>query len=185
VFRGETSLAKLIMYGLLLWFAIWGYRQYHSPSSKVRVGQRAPDFALPDANGHMHRLADWQGKWLILYFYPKDDTPGCTREACHFRDDSAQFKALGASVVGVSVDSVSSHADFASKHQLPFPLLADSAGTVAAAYGALFNLFVFQAAKRMTFLIDPQGNVAQMYSSVDPDIHSQQLLADLKRLSAF
>lgn len=177
--------AKLLMYGFVLWLAIWGYRQYHRVSDKAQVGQRAPDFKLMDAQGQPHQLADWHGQWLVLYFYPKDDTPGCTREACHFRDDMHGFKALGAQVVGVSVDTVSSHADFAKKHSLPFPLLADSTGQVAEAYGVLFDLLVFKAAKRMTFLIDPQGNIAQRYSNVDPDTHSEQLLADLKRLSAF
>lgn len=177
--------AKLLMYGLVLWLAIWGYRQYQSPSGKVQVGQKAPDFKLPDGEGKLRSLSDWQGQWLILYFYPKDDTPGCTREACQFRDDLQQFKAMGAAIVGVSVDSVSSHADFASKHRLLFPLLADTNGQVAAKYGALFDLLVFQAAKRMTFLIDPQGNVAQMYHGVNPDGHSAQVIADLKKLSAF
>lgn len=176
---------KLLMYGLILWLAIWGYRQYQRPSDKVQVGQKAPDFKLPDHQGQLRSLADWHGQWLILYFYPKDDTPGCTREACHFRDDLQQFKALGAAVVGISVDTVSSHADFVKKHSLPFPLLADSNGKVADAYGALLDLVLLQAAKRMTFLIDPQGNVAQMYSGVDPDRHSQQLIDDLKTLSAF
>lgn len=178
-------LIKLIMYGLVLWLAIWGYRQYQQPSNRVSVGMKAPDFKLPDAQGSTRRLADWQGKWLILYFYPRDDTPGCTREACHFRDDIQQIHALGAEVVGVSVDSVASHADFAQKQRLSFPLLADTNGQVADAYGALLNLGILQAAKRMTFIIDPQGMIAQTYSNVNPDGHSQAIIDDLKRLSAF
>lgn len=178
-------LIKLIMYGLLLWLAIWGYRQYQQPSTRVSVGMNAPAFKLPDADGNMRSLSDWQGKWLVLYFYPKDDTPGCTREACQFRDDIQQIRALGAEVVGISVDTVASHAQFAQKHRLSFPILADSNGQVAEAYGALFNLIVFQAAKRITFVIDPQGVVAQMYSNVNPDGHSQTIISDLKRLSAF
>lgn len=178
-------LVKLIMYGLLLWLAFWGYRQYQQPSTRVQVGMRAPDFKLQDAQGETRQLKDWQGKWLVLYFYPKDDTPGCTKEACHFRDDIQQIHALGAEVIGISVDTVASHASFAHKHRLPFPLLADANGQVADAYGALFNLVVFQAAKRMTFIIDPQGTVAQTYSNVNPDGHSQAIISDLKRLSAF
>lgn len=178
-------LIKLLFYGVLLWLAIWGYRQYHAPSSTLQVGQMAPPFSLTDHNGQLRHLSDFQGQWLVLYFYPKDDTPGCTREACHFRDDIQQFKALGAQVVGISVDTVASHAAFANKHGLQFPLLADADGRVAAAYGALVDFYVLKAAKRMTFLLDPQGKVAKSYAGVDPDQHSQQLLADLKQLSAF
>ncbi len=178
-------LVKLVMYGLILWLAIWGYRQYQQPSARLSVGMKAPDFRLADAQGEMRRLADWQGKWVILYFYPKDDTPGCTKEACHFRDDIQQIRALGAEVVGVSVDNVASHAGFVKKHSLPFPLLADTNGQVADAYGALLNLVVFQVAKRMTFVIDPQGTIAEIYSNVEPDGHSQLIINDLKRLSAF
>lgn len=178
-------LIKLIMYGLLLWLAIWGYRQYQQPSTRVSVGMKAPDFKLPDAEGQIRRLSDWSGKWLVLYFYPKDDTPGCTKQACQFRDDIGQIHALGAEVVGISVDTVSSHAEFAQKHRLAFPLLADSQGAVAEAYGVLFDLGVLQAAKRATFIIDPQGVVAQTYSHVNPDGHSQLLIQDLKKLSAF
>lgn len=178
-------LVKLIMYGLILWLAIWGYRQYHQPSARLSVGMKAPDFKLPDAQGGTRRLADWQGKWVVLYFYPKDDTPGCTKEACQFRDDIQQIHALGAEVVGVSVDTVASHAGFAGKHRLTFPLLADSNGNVADAYGALFNLVVTKIAKRTTFVIDPQGTIAEIYSNVNPDGHSQAIINDLKRLSAF
>lgn len=176
---------KLIMYGLLLWLAVWGYRQYQQPSARVSVGMKAPDFTLPDAQGEKRRLADWHGKWVVLYFYPKDDTPGCIKEACHFRDDIQQIHALGAEVIGVSVDTVASHAGFVHKHRLPFPLLADTNGQVADAYGALLNLVVFQVAKRTTFVIDPQGTIAEIYSNVNPDGHSEAIINDLKRLSAF
>ncbi len=178
-------LVKLCFYGLLLWLAFWGYRQYQQPSDRVHVGMQAPDFTLPDADAKPRKLSDWRGQWLVLYFYPKDDTPGCTKEACHFRDDIQQIHALGGEVIGISVDTIESHAAFAKKHRLSFPLLADSDGQVAAAYGALFDLKVFQAAKRMTFIIDPQGKVAQTYHQVNPDGHSQAIIADLKRLSAF
>lgn len=146
------------------------------------VGAAAPDFRLPDQTGRLHSLADYAGRWLVLYFYPKDDTPGCTKEACNFRDDIARVRKLGAEVVGVSLDDTASHAAFANKHGLPFPLLADQGGAVAASYGALRDLMVMKIAKRMTFIIDPQGRVAQRYLDVDPDVHAAEVLADLERL---
>ena len=149
-----------------------------------KIGQPAPDFNLPDSKGQVHTLAEFSGKWTVLYFYPKDDTPGCTKEACSFRDDLAQLDKLGAKVVGVSVDDTDSHAKFAEKYHLPFPLLADKDGKVADSYGALTNLFVIKLAKRYTFLIDPQSNIAKVYQSVDTSRHSQEIIDDLKQLSA-
>jgi peroxiredoxin Q/BCP len=146
------------------------------------VGQAAPDFSLQDQNGKTHRLADYAGKWLVLYFYPKDDTPGCTKEACSFRDDLFQLEKLGAKVVGVSVDDTDSHAKFAAKYNLPFPLLADTDAKVAESYGALNNLLVIKIAKRYTFLIDPQSKIAKSYLSVDTSRHSLEIIEDLKRL---
>jgi thioredoxin-dependent peroxiredoxin len=148
-----------------------------------QAGQPAPDFSLQDQNGKTHRLADYSGKWLVLYFYPKDDTPGCTKEACSFRDDLQQLERLGASVVGISVDDTQSHAKFAAKYHLPFPLLADIDGKVAESYGAMNNLLVIKIAKRYTFLIDPQGKIAKNYLSVDTSRHSLEIIDDLKRLT--
>lgn len=144
----------------------------------------APDFALSDQHGKPHKLSDYAGLWLVLYFYPKDDTPGCTKEACAFRDDLFQLEKLGAKVVGVSVDDSDSHARFAAKYNLPFPLLADQDAAVAARYGALNNLLVIKVAKRYTFLIDPRGNIAKSYLSVDTSRHSQEIIDDLKQLKA-
>jgi peroxiredoxin Q/BCP len=149
-----------------------------------RVGQPAPDFNLPDQNGRLHTLQEYRGKWLVLYFYPKDDTPGCTQEACSFRDDLGQITALGAQVVGISVDDTNSHAEFARKYHLPFPLLADKSTETAARYGALMNLWLIKFAHRYTFLIDPQGNIKKMYLSVETSRHSKQIIADLKKLTA-
>lgn len=146
------------------------------------VGQAAPDFELPDQQGKLRRLQDWRGKWLVLYFYPKNDTPGCTEEACTFRDDWLQLQALGAEVVGISVDSSASHAAFAQKYKLPFPLLADEKGEVAARYGTLSDWVVFKYARRYTFVIDPQGRMAKAYRSVDTARHSAEIVADLKQL---
>jgi len=149
-----------------------------------KAGQAAPDFSLPDQNGKLHKLIDYTGKWLVLYFYPKDDTPGCTQEACAFRDDLIQLTGLGAEVVGVSLDDSSSHAAFAQKYHLPFPLLADKSSEVAARYGVLLNLGLFKVAKRYTFLINPQGNISKVYDSVETSRHSREIIEDLKTLIA-
>jgi peroxiredoxin Q/BCP len=148
------------------------------------VGKPAPDFNLPDQNGKQHTLEEYRGKWLVLYFYPKDDTPGCTQEACAFRDDLNQIAALGAQVVGVSVDDTSSHAEFARKYHLPFPLLADKTTETAERYGALMNLWLIKFARRYTFLIDPQGNVNKVYLSVETSRHSKQIIDDLQKITA-
>lgn len=146
-------------------------------------GEHAPSFTLPDQNGQPRRLDDWRGKWVVLYFYPKNDTPGCTEEACAFRDDLAQLTALGAQIVGVSVDDSASHAAFAKKYNLPFPLLADSDGAVAKRYGALSDWKVLRFAKRYTFLIDAQGKIAKTYLKVDTSRHSAEIIADLRLLN--
>jgi thioredoxin-dependent peroxiredoxin len=148
-----------------------------------KVGEAAPDFELSDQNGASHTLREFSGKWLVLYFYPRDDTPGCTQEACAFRDDLHKLEALGAQVVGISVDDSSSHAEFAKKYHLPFPLLADKSTEVAARYGALMNLVLFRIAKRYTFLIDPQGKVAKVYVKVETSKHSTEIIEDLKTLT--
>lgn len=145
-------------------------------------GMPAPDFELTDQNGEVHRLADYRGRWLVMYFYPRDDTPGCTAQACGFRDDVAHFRTLGAQVLGVSVDSAESHARFAEKYGLPFPLLADKGGEVARAYGSLRNLGVMKMARRHTFIIDPDGRVARVYRDVDPKTNSAEVIAELARL---
>lgn len=148
------------------------------------VGQAAPDFKLPDQHGKQHVLQDYRGKYLVLYFYPKDDTPGCTQEACTFRDDLNQLTEMGAQVVGVSVDDSESHAEFAKKYHLSFPLLSDKSGAVAASYGALMNLGIMKLARRFTFLIDPQGNINRIYLSVETSRHSKEIIEDLKKITA-
>jgi len=148
-----------------------------------RAGQPAPEFSLPDQHNRMHALKDYRGSWLVLYFYPRDDTPGCTEEACAFRDDLNQLTEMGARVLGVSVDDSASHAGFANKYHLPFPLLADRSGEVAASYGALMNLRIMKLARRFTFLIDPQGNIGKLYLNVETSRHSQEIIEDLKELT--
>jgi len=143
------------------------------------TGAAAPAFRLQDQNENWVSLADQKGKWVVLYFYPMDDTPGCTTEACEFRDNIFAFRRLGVTVLGVSVQDVASKKAFAAKHGLPFPLLADTDKAVAKDYGVLS---VLGFARRETFVIDPQGNIARHYPSVDPKTHSKQLLADLNAL---
>ena len=145
-----------------------------------RAGQAAPEFKLPDQNGKLHQLKDYTGTWLVLYFYPKDDTPGCTQEACAFRDDLVQLTALGAKVVGVSLDDSSSHAAFAQKYHLPFPLLAGKDTDVATRYGVLLNLGIYKVAKRYTFLINPRGIINKVYDSVETSRHSKEIIDDLR-----
>ncbi len=148
----------------------------------LRVGAAAPDFMLSDQHGRTHRLSDYQGRWVVLYFYPKNDTPGCTEEACRFRDDIAYFNSIGAQVFGVSVDSVESHAAFAEKHSLPFPLLSDAQGATAQAYGSLRNFGLFKLAQRHSFIIDPAGRIAKIYRQVSPSTHSAEVIDDLTAL---
>ena len=150
----------------------------------LKPGSAAPGFELKDQNYKTHKLQDYTGQWLVLYFYPKDDTPGCTTEACQFRDDIFKIKALNAGVIGVSLDDSKSHKEFAEKYSLPFPLLADTEAKVTSDYGALLNLGVIKFAKRQTFIIDPEGMIRKIYRKVDPDKHSLEVINDLKDLIA-
>ena len=149
-----------------------------------QVGETAPSFRLQDQNGHWRTPADFHGHWLVLYFYPKDFTPGCTTEVCTFRDDIAKLRKAGAEVVGVSLDDVKSHAEFAEKYRVPFPLLADSDRSVATRYGVLTSKMGMHYAKRTTFLIDPEGKVAKVYQDVDPEKNSAQVQSDLTTLKS-
>jgi peroxiredoxin Q/BCP len=150
-----------------------------------KVGDSAPNFKLPDQNGQWHTLDEYRGKWLALYFYPKDNTPGCTTQACEFRDNIFAFRDAGAVIVGISVDDVASHKKFQEEHGLPFTLLADSYKETAKAYGVLKKFMgVMEAAQRDTFLIDPNGKIAKHYVDVNPKGHSQVVLQDIKALQA-
>ena len=148
------------------------------------VGSAAPGFDLQDQNGEQHNLGDYEGSWLAIYFYPRDDTPGCTTEACNFRDNIYAFKAIGAEIVGISVDDVDSHKEFATKYKLPFTLLADEGGAVSDSYGVLVDYKMMQISSRQSFLISPEGVIAKHYEEVDPEEHTQQVLADLESLMA-
>ncbi len=145
-----------------------------------QVGSAAPGFKLQDQNGDWHDLKDYQGKWLAVYFYPKDDTPGCTTQACSIRDNIYAFKAIGAEVVGISVDDVESHQEFSTKYKLPFTILADVGGTISDSYGVLRDYKMMQIASRQTFLVNPAGVIAKHYPEVDPETHTDLVLTDLK-----
>jgi thioredoxin-dependent peroxiredoxin len=162
--------------------AVLLWQRTASATDTPRTGDLAPGFSLPDQHGKMHALADFRNKWLVLYFYPKDDTPGCTEQACTFRDDWHKLASMGAVVVGVSVDDVASHAAFAKKFSLPFPLLADTKGDVAARYGSIYNLGLIKFARRNTFLIDPEGRIARVYLSASTSENSREVIDDLQKL---
>lgn len=147
------------------------------------VGTVAPEFELADQTGQLHSLEDYRGQWVVLYFYPKDETPGCTTEACEFRDNIFAFRELNAQILGVSLDDVDSHREFAENHSLPFPLLADVDGRAADAYGVKTRMLGMTVAKRQTFIVDPDGNVAKHYETVKPGEHSAAIIGDLKLLA--
>ena len=185
--NGPAASSRLASFGLLLVAAailtFAGLRMAQADEAGApAVGQAAPAFKLQDQAGKWHSLADYKGKWVALYFYPKDDTPGCTTQACGFRDNIFAFNKEGAVILGVSLDDVASHKEFAEKHSLPFSLLADTDKAVSKKYGVLG--YAGMAAKRETFLIDPQGKVAKHYASVDPKGNSVEVLADIKALKA-
>ncbi len=149
------------------------------------VGSAAPAFRLQDQTGAWHQLSDYSGKWVVLYFYPKDQTPGCTTQACELRDNIFAFRKLQATILGVSVDDVASHKEFVEKHGLPFTLLADSTKTTAKSYGVLVKMMgIFELAQRDTFIISPDGTIAQHWENVDPKGHSALVLAELEKLQA-
>ena len=151
-----------------------------SSIAALKVGDKAPNFSLQDQNNIIHTLSDYEGQWVVLYFYPKDDTPGCTTQACDFRDAVKRIIASKSVVFGLSLDSVASHKLFAEKYNLPFSLLADEKGEVSKLYDSLRKLLGY--AKRNTFMVDPKGNIAKIYLSVNPKTHSEMVLNDLNSL---
>ncbi|HEY9103212.1 peroxiredoxin [Chitinimonas sp.] len=149
----------------------------------VAIGDQAPAFSLSDQTGKLRNSDEFRGKWLVLYFYPKAGTPGCTEEACSFRDDIVLLRALGAEVVGISTDDVAAIREFGKKHELPFTLLADPDGKVADQYGTLLKLAIAKYAKRHSFLIDPSGKIVKRYTDVDTKTYAKTVLADLRSYS--
>ncbi len=153
---------------------------------KLNVGQKAPEFNLSDRDGEIHRLSDYKGEWLLIYFYPKDDTPGCTVEACILRDNFPEFEKLGVRVVGISTDSTGSHAKFSDKYKLPFTLLSDTEKKTVRNYDVWgpkkFMGKEFLGTKRTSFLVNPDGGIAKIYESVQPKIHASEVLKDVASL---
>lgn len=148
----------------------------------LNVGMPAPGFTLTDEDRVPHHLSDYSGQWLVLYFYPKDDTPGCVMEACAFRDDIGLFHERDAQVIGISIDGADNHRKFIEKHSLPFTLLSDPEGRVAERYGAHSGMFGIAYAKRQTFLIDPEGIVRHIWRTVPLHGHAQDVMAVLESL---
>lgn len=148
---------------------------------------KAFNFSLPDQTGKIHRLSDYLGKWMVVYFYPKDDTPGCTKEACGFRESSQVYREKGIVILGVSKDSVASHKKFSEKYHLNFPILSDENKKVIKGYKAWgekkFLGKTFEGVLRKTYLINPQGKVAKVYEKVNPLIHASEILKDIERLA--
>jgi peroxiredoxin Q/BCP len=154
----------------------------------LKIGDTVPDFTLPDQNGKEVSLKDFKGDWLLLYFYPKDNTEGCTKEACALRDDFMGFKKLNVKIVGVSADSVKSHKKFADEYKLPFTLLADEKKEVLNLYGVWGEKSMYgkkyMGTLRTSFLINPKGKIEKMYEKVVPAEHSKEVLEDLKKITA-
>ncbi len=150
----------------------------------MKEGEKAPDFSLNDQNGNEHTLSQYEGKWVLLYFYPKDDTPGCTKEACSLRDAMPDFKKLDAIVLGISCDTEKSHKKFVEKYTLPFTLLADTDKKVVKLYDVWgqkkFMGREYDGIFRTSFLIDPAGSIAKMYENVKPELHAQEVVNDLQ-----
>lgn len=155
--------------------------------SELHPGAMAPEFSLLDQFNVNHRLSDYRGKWVVLYFYPKDMTPGCTTEACNFRDVHSSFKDVNAVIFGVSRDSIAQHLEFTDRYSLTFPLLSDVAGVVCTAYGVLtekqMNGRTYTVLNRMTYLINPEGEIAKIYPKVDVTEHAREVLEDIRHMS--
>ncbi|MFA6391898.1 MAG: thioredoxin-dependent thiol peroxidase [Patescibacteria group bacterium] len=153
---------------------------------KDLLNKKAPEFSLPDQSGDIHKLSDYKGKWILIYFYPRDNTPGCTIEACTLRDSFPKFSRLKAEVLGVSKDSIESHEKFKAKYKLPFTLLSDDKMEMLKAYGVWqkkkFLGKEFMGIARTSFLINPQGKIVKIYEKVKPPVHAEEVLNDLKSL---
>ena len=150
----------------------------------MKIGDSAPAFILEDQFGQIHRLKDYLGHWVILYFYPKDNTPGCSAQACGFRNEHATFAAMDVKVFGISIDNRISHQAFAEKYQLGFPLLSDIDGKVASAYGALFRFWPLKFAKRQSFIVDTNGRIAAIYRKVNAKKSSSFMVSELNKLKS-
>ena len=163
---------------ILFFFLITG-----TSIAEINTGQTAPNFNLQDQNGNWHTLDNYKGQWVVLFFYPKDQTPGCTTEACNFRDNIFEFQKLNTQILGVSLDDIESHQAFSEKYSLPYPILADVNKECATEYGVLGKFMMMAIAKRQSFLINPEGKIVKHYKKVDPDTHTKEVIIDLKQLT--
>jgi len=175
----STRVAVVAVLVVLLAGAAFTIRGRADDTALPQVGQSAPDFTLPSQDGSNISLDSFRGKWVVLYFYPKDMTTGCTIEAHNFQQDMSKYQQLNAVVVGVSVDSTGSHKEFCAKEGLSFKLLSDQEKKVVVQYGSLGDHMGIKIANRNTFLIDPQGKIVQVWTGVKPSEHSEQVLAAL------
>ena len=155
---------------------------FNQSQAALELGQQAPDFTLIDQHNKPHTLNNYQGQWVVVYFYPKDDTPGCTTEACSFRDAINHIIAKRAIVFGISLDDVESHQKFSEKNSLPFSILSDADGKVAKEYDSLGDYWIIKFAKRNSFIVNPEGNIVKIYKGVDPQDHVTTVLKDLSNL---
>ena len=173
--RTVTILGLLLSLALLAGVVAWA-------AELPAVGSAAPDFTLSSQEGKQISLHDFKGKWVVLYFYPKDMTPGCTIEAHNFQRDQAQYDKMGAAVVGVSADNVDSHVEFCTKENLTFKLLADPSHGVIEKYGSVMQMGQMTVAARNTFLVDPKGVIRKVYTKVNPNPHSEEVLMALAEM---
>ena len=186
----KSKLCKIILLCISLSLSLTQFASAESAifsksetSQKQWVGKAAPAFKLQDQNSKWHSLSQYKGKWMVLYFYPKDNSPGCTQEANQFKALYPQFLKSNAVVLGVSLDDVKSHQKFSEKLGLPFPILADNNHQLANQFGIVRNLGITKIAKRESFLIDPKGTIVYHYNSVNTQSHAAQVLADIQKFS--
>ncbi len=171
---------KVFLFLVVVLTLVFVFKKTAFGSEEKLLGKSAPDFKLKNSYGKLVSLEQFKGKWLLIFFYPKDDTPGCTKEACSLRDNFTKIEKLNANIVGISIDSSDSHKVFKEKNNLPFMLLSDPDGETAKKYGALNNFYIFKLAKRQSFIIDPAGVVRRVYRNVSPSNHAQEIKTDLE-----
>jgi thioredoxin-dependent peroxiredoxin len=175
-------LRVVVLFVMLLSATVVGSSLSAFAASTPAVGTLAPDFTLASQDGSQVSLKDYRGKWVVVYFYPKDQTPGCTIEAHNFQRDQPQYAQRNAVVVGVSVDTAESHKEFCAKEGLNFKLLADTEHKVVKEYGSTMSYQGVEIAARNTFIVDPQGKIQRVYTTVNPNNHSAEVLAALDEL---
>ena len=173
-----------VLLTLPIFLLAFSFMDQSQANEEINIGQMAPNFNLQDQNGKWHTLNDYKGQWVVLFFYPKDGTPGCTTEACSFRDNIFEFKGLDTQLLGVSLDDVRSHKEFSEKYSLPYPILADVTKECAEKYGVMGTFMMMSIAKRESFIIDPEGKIVKHYKKVNPDTHTQQVIDELKSLQS-